>query len=82
MFPFASVVECPEDQMLRTIGETLVCTGITNNESLRRQFIDCTDINRLNLGPAQHSLNWLQPHEEHYRLPVPQSAFQVPEELL
>ena len=84
MFPFASVVECPEDQMLRTIGETLVCTGITNNESLRHQFIDCTDIDRLNLGPVPTTkLNWLQPHEGNIiDFLFRNRAFQVPEELL
>lgn len=84
MFPFASVVECPEDQMLRTIGETLVCTGITNNESLRQQLIDCTDIDRLNLGPVPTTkLNWLQPHEGNIiDFLFRNRAFQVPEELL
>ena len=29
MFPFVTVVECPEAQMLEPIGPTLVCTAIT-----------------------------------------------------
>ncbi|MAT12381.1 MAG: aldehyde dehydrogenase family protein [Pirellulales bacterium] len=84
MFPFASVVECPEDKMLGTIGETLVCTGITNNESLRNQLIDCTEIDRLNLGPVPTTkLNWLQPHEGNIiDFLFRNRAFQVPEELL
>ena len=84
MFPFASVVECPEDKMLDTIGETLVCTGITNNESLRNQLIDCTEIDRLNLGPVPTTkLNWLQPHEGNIiDFLFRNRAFQVPEELL
>ena len=84
MFPFASVVECPEDKMLTSIGETLVCTGITNNESLRNQLIDCTEIDRLNLGPVPTTkLNWLQPHEGNIiDFLFRNRAFQVPEELL
>ena len=84
MFPFASVVECPEDKMLSSIGETLVCTGITNNESLRNQLIDCTEIDRLNLGPVPTTkLNWLQPHEGNIiDFLFRNRAFQVPEELL
>ena len=32
MFPFVTVVECPEAKMLEAIGPTLVCTAITCNE--------------------------------------------------
>jgi acyl-CoA reductase-like NAD-dependent aldehyde dehydrogenase len=64
MFPFATVVECPEAQMVQAIGPTLVCTAITNNQKLRRQLIDAVHIDRLNLGPVPTiQLNWLQPHE-------------------
>jgi len=64
MFPFATVVECPEAQMVQAIGPTLVCTAITSNPKLRRQLIDAVHIDRLNLGPVPTiQLNWLQPHE-------------------
>jgi acyl-CoA reductase-like NAD-dependent aldehyde dehydrogenase len=64
MFPFASVVECPESKMLEAIGPTLVCTAITQNETLRAQLLDAVHIDRLNLGPVPTTqLNWLQPHE-------------------
>jgi acyl-CoA reductase-like NAD-dependent aldehyde dehydrogenase len=64
MFPFVSVVECPEAQMLEAIGPTLVCTGITCKPELRRGLLDATHIDRLNLGPVPTiQLNWLQPHE-------------------
>ncbi|WP_417738044.1 aldehyde dehydrogenase family protein [Rosistilla oblonga] len=64
MFPFVSVVQCPQADMLRRIGPTLVGTVITNNEDLIRQAGDSTDIDRLNIGPiATNRLNWLQPHE-------------------
>ena len=64
MFPFVSVVECAESQMLETIGPTLVCTAITKNDALRSQLVDAVHIDRLNLGPVPTTqLNWLQPHE-------------------
>ncbi len=64
MFPFVSVVECPQDRMLRSIGETLVLSAVTGNEAWRRELIDATHIDRLNLGPVPTiQLNWLQPHE-------------------
>ncbi len=64
MFPFSTVVECPEDQMLAKIGPTLVCTGITENPKLQQNLIAATHIDRLNLGAIPTSkLNWLQPHE-------------------
>ncbi|MBC8357222.1 MAG: aldehyde dehydrogenase family protein [Planctomycetes bacterium] len=64
MFPFSTVVECPESQMLAKIGPTLVCSAITNNEQLIDQLTNATHIDRLNIGPIPTSrLNWLQPHE-------------------
>lgn len=64
MFPFSTVVECPQDQMISKIGPTLVCTGITNNEQLIEDLTAATHIDRLNIGPIPTSrLNWLQPHE-------------------
>jgi acyl-CoA reductase-like NAD-dependent aldehyde dehydrogenase len=64
MFPCVSVVECPQATMLDSIGYTLVCTAITNDESFRRDLIDAVDIDRLNLGPIPTpNLDWLQPHE-------------------
>ena len=64
MFPFVTVVECPEAQMIDAIGPTLVCTALTCKPQFRRQLLDATHIDRLNLGPvATTRLNWLQPHE-------------------
>jgi acyl-CoA reductase-like NAD-dependent aldehyde dehydrogenase len=64
MFPFVSVVKCPQSEMLGKIGDTLVGTGITNDATFRQQLIDATHIDRLNLGPmATNRINWLQPHE-------------------
>jgi hypothetical protein len=64
MFPFVTVVQCPENQMLDKIGPTLVCTAVTATPDLRRRFLDATHIDRLNLGPVPtNQLNWRQPHE-------------------
>jgi hypothetical protein len=64
MFPFVTVVECPQARMLEAIGPTLVGTAITCNEAFRRQLLDAVHIDRLNLGPVPTTqLNWLQPHE-------------------
>jgi acyl-CoA reductase-like NAD-dependent aldehyde dehydrogenase len=64
MFPFVTVVQCPERQMLDAIGPTLVCSAITCNPAFRRSLLDAVHIDRLNLGPVPTTqLNWLQPHE-------------------
>ena len=84
MFPFSTVVECPQDQMLAKIGPTLVCSGITADTQLIQGLSDATFIDRLNVGPIPTSkLNWLQPHEGSiidflYR----SRAYQVPDEQL
>ena len=64
MFPFVSVVECPQDEVLSRVGPTLVCTGITEEPQFRAQLVSCQAIDRLNLGPIPSTkLDWLQPHE-------------------
>ena len=64
MFPFVTVVDCPQDKMIGAIGDTLVATGITQDERFRHALLDATNIDRLNLGPVPTvQLNWLQPHE-------------------
>jgi len=64
MFPFVSVVECPQERMLDAIGPTLVCSAITEDPAFQARLVDCTHIDRLNLGPIPTTkLDWLQPHE-------------------
>ena len=64
MFPFVTVVECPQDKMIGSIGPTLVCTGITEDETFQQALTDATNIDRLNIGPIPTTkLDWLQPHE-------------------
>ena len=64
MFPFVTVVQCPQEKMLESIGPTLVCSAITEDKKFQRALIDATHIDRLNIGPIPTiQLNWLQPHE-------------------
>jgi acyl-CoA reductase-like NAD-dependent aldehyde dehydrogenase len=64
MFPFVSVVKCPQEQMIQKMGPTLVCTAITNDAQLQRALINETHIDRLNIGAIPTiKLDWLQPHE-------------------
>ncbi len=64
MFPFATVVKCPQEKMIGSIGYTLVGTAITENPRWINDLSDATNIDRLNIGPIPtNRLNWLQPHE-------------------
>jgi hypothetical protein len=64
MFPFVSVVECPQEKMIASIGPTLVCSAISDDAKFQHALADSTHIDRLNLGPIPTTkLNWLQPHE-------------------
>ena len=64
LFPAVCVVACPQGEMLKSIGPTLVCTAITEDDQFRQELIACTDIDRLNLGPIPTTqIDWLQPHE-------------------
>ena len=64
MFPFVSVVRCPQEEMLDKIGGTLVGSAITNDERWSQELLDAPQIDRLNLGPIPTiKLDWLQPHE-------------------
>lgn len=64
LFPFAAVVELPEEQWLERIGPTLVATALTGNERLTAALLASRSIDRLNLGPIPTSrVRWDQPHE-------------------
>ena len=64
MYPFVTVVECPQDKMIGAIGSTLVATGLTEDPAFTRALLDARNIDRLNIGPVPTiKLNWLQPHE-------------------
>lgn len=64
MFPFVSVVNCAQKDIVKKIGPTLVCTALTSDEALIGQLTESTTVDRLNIGPIPtNRLNWLQPHE-------------------
>ena len=64
MFPFVTVVECPQERMLASIGPTLVATALTSDTAFQRALLDARNVDRLNIGPIPTiRLNWLQPHE-------------------
>ena len=79
LFPFVSVVQAPQEQMVERMGPTLVLTAITRDRPWIGQLLAAGHIERLNLGPiCTNHLSWDQPHEgnlfEHlYR----QRAFQA-----
>ena len=89
LFPFAAVVECPQDEIPDAIGPTLVGTVITNDRATRRAAMACEHIDRLNVGAIEtFKLSWDQPHEgnlfEHlyrqraFQLEEPEPAAQTP----
>jgi hypothetical protein len=58
------VVECPQSDVLHRIGYTLACTAITEDPAFTRDLLDCSHIERLNIGPLPTTrLTWDQPHE-------------------
>jgi acyl-CoA reductase-like NAD-dependent aldehyde dehydrogenase len=64
LFPYASVVEVPQDRMLETIGPSLVVTALTENPRFIEALIASPLIERLNLGPLPTPhVQWDQPHE-------------------
>ena len=64
MFPFATVVACPQAKMIDAIGYTLVGTALTRDRAWIEDLTEATHIDRLNIGPIPTTkLNWLQPHE-------------------
>lgn len=84
MFPFATVVECPQEKMIEAMGPTLVCTGITNDRKLQQALTDAVHIDRLNIGPIPTiKLDWLQPHEGNIvEFLFRARAYQIPAERL
>lgn len=64
MFPFASIVEVPQEEMLERIGETLVVSALTEDKNWIQQLMLSPHIERLNIGPfPTNRVQWEQPHE-------------------
>ncbi len=64
MFPYASIVEMPQAEMLANIGQTLVVSAFTEDTHFIEQLLLSPDIERLNLGTfPTNRVQWEQPHE-------------------
>ena len=64
LFPYLSVVEMQQEDMLKRIGPTLVVTALTENKRFIDQLLNSPEIDRLNIGPVPtNQVSWYQPHE-------------------
>ena len=64
MFPYASIVEIPQSEMLANIGQTLVVSAFTEDPHFIEQLLLSPDIERINLGTfPTNRVQWEQPHE-------------------
>ena len=62
--PYASVVEVPQNQMLKQIGYTLAASVITKDPAFIDQVMAYPHIERLNIGPVSTmKISWDQSHE-------------------
>jgi acyl-CoA reductase-like NAD-dependent aldehyde dehydrogenase len=62
--PYASVVTCPQSEMLHKIGYTLAASVITKDAKFIEAVTDFAEIDRLNIGPVSTmKISWDQPHE-------------------
>lgn len=62
--PYASVVTCPQSEMLDKIGYTLAASVITKDAKFIEAVTDFAEIDRLNIGPVSTmKISWDQPHE-------------------
>ncbi|MFQ5349813.1 MAG: aldehyde dehydrogenase [Thermoanaerobaculia bacterium] len=81
LFPFVSVVEVPEDELVSGLSSTLVATLLAEGPELPVQAMASPAIDRLNLGSLPTSrVSWDQPHEGNlFEFLYRQRAFQSPE---
>ena len=64
LFPYASVVQVPQAEMLGQIGPSLVVTALTKDPRFQQALLESPLIERLNLGPVSTmKISWDQPHE-------------------
>ena len=64
LFPYASVLEVPQEKIVESLGSSLVVTAITSDERLIEQLMESPHIDRLNIGPlSTMQVSWDQPHE-------------------
>ena len=64
LFPYASVVQVAQSDMLKQIGPSLVVTAITKDPAWQQELLAFPHIQRLNLGAiSTMKISWDQPHE-------------------
>ena len=64
LFPFASVVECPQSDVVEKTGYSLVMTAVTKDVEWINELFDHPEIERLNIGNVPtNRISWNQPHE-------------------
>ena len=64
LFPFAAVVEVPQDQVVSQLESSLVVTAITRDPKFIHSLVNSPNIDRLNIGPLPtNQVSWDQPHE-------------------
>jgi len=64
LFPFVSVVEAHQEEILARIGPTLIVSAITENQRFIDQLLNSQNVDRLNIGPVPtNQVSWYQPHE-------------------
>jgi acyl-CoA reductase-like NAD-dependent aldehyde dehydrogenase len=62
--PYASVVECPQAEVLSQIGYSLAVSAITRDRAFIEELMAFPEIERLNIGPVSTmKISWDQPHE-------------------
>lgn len=64
LFPYASIVDVPQSEMVASMGPSLVVSAITKDPAFTRQLLSSSNIQRLNLGSLSTvKVEWNQPHE-------------------
>ena len=64
LFPFVTVVEVPQADMLDQIGSSLVVTAVSGDRNWHGELLESPDIDRLNIGAwPTNRVQWNQPHE-------------------
>jgi acyl-CoA reductase-like NAD-dependent aldehyde dehydrogenase len=62
--PYASVVTCPQKDVLHQIGYSLAVSAITKDPAFIDEIMAFPEIERLNIGPVSTmAISWDQPHE-------------------
>ena len=64
LFPFVSVVQLPQEEILNRIGPSLTVTALTEDDAFIDALLSSPDVERLNVGPiSTNRISWDQPHE-------------------